>query len=392
MTSRAPHVAVVGAGAFGGWTALSLLRRGARVTLVDARGPGNASASSGDETRVLRGLYGPDRLYVQWVVRALEIFRASGRLWGERLYQPTGALWLFSVDDAYARTSLPLLAEAGLPVAALMPAEAARRFPQIDLTGVLSIYFEEQAGILFAARTCQAVKRAFAAEGGDYRELAALPGEVRDGAMASVALQDGSALGADAFVFACGPWLGELFPDVLGSRVRPTRQEVFYFDVPAESGLHDESFPVWLDFGERITYGIPGDGRRGFKVADDTRGEPFDPTHGDRTPTAEALARAREVLARRFPSVAQAPLLSGRVCQYENSPDGQLIVDRHPEAGNAWLVGGGSGHGFKLGPALGEHVASLVLGTASPHPELSLSRFARATPERTQFAAGQADR
>jgi glycine/D-amino acid oxidase-like deaminating enzyme len=66
-----PHVAVVGAGAFGGWTALRLRERGCRVTLLDAWGPGNSRSSSGGETRVIRGVYGADPIYVQWVVRSL---------------------------------------------------------------------------------------------------------------------------------------------------------------------------------------------------------------------------------------------------------------------------------------------------------------------------------
>src|ERR1700712_5013914 len=88
------HVAVVGAGAFGGWTALALLGRGARVTLFDAWGPGNARASSGGESRVIRGMYGPDRLYTEWVAYSLEVWQEAEARWGTRLYHPTGCLWM----------------------------------------------------------------------------------------------------------------------------------------------------------------------------------------------------------------------------------------------------------------------------------------------------------
>ena len=180
-------------------------------------------------------------------------------------------------------------------------------------------------------------------------------------------------LEADVYVFACGPWLGKLFPDVLGS-ASATRQEVFFFGTPAGDRASARTLPVWIDFGERIFYGIPGNDHRGFKVADDTRGEPFDPTSGERTPTPEALARRAAPLAGRFPALAGAPLLESRVCQYENSPDGHLLIDRHPGRRNVWLVGGGSGHGFKLGPAVGEHAAALVLGEAEPLPLFRLDR------------------
>ena len=201
------------------------------------------------------------------------------------------------------------------------------------------------------------------------------PGEISGGRLAGASLSDGTRLTADAYVFACGPWLPKVFPSVLGSTIQPTRQEVFYFGTPAgDLRFSDRQMPVWVET-PRFFYGIPGNERRGFKIADDARGVPFDPTSGDRTPSAEALRNAREYLARRFPPLANAPLLESRVCQYENSTDQNFIVDRHPEARNVWIVGGGSGHGFKMGPAVGELVASNVLEEKPPEPFFSLSRF-----------------
>jgi len=389
--SGKPHVAVVGAGAFGGWTALQLLRRGARVTLVDAWGPGNSRASSGGETRVIRGMYGAAGLYTRWVVRAFELWRETARRTGLDLYHPTGALWLFRGDDAYARSSRPILEAAGLPIERLDPAEARRRFPQVDLQGVEHVWFEAEAGYLTARRACQAVARLVEAEGGELRQAAAMPGPVRSGRMASIRLLGGAGLAADAFVFACGPWLGGLFPEVVGERIRATRQEVFFFGPPGVGARFAEgSFPVWVDFGERIFYGIPGNEHRGFKVADDTHGDAIDPTTLERRPTEAALERARAILRERFPLLAGAPLLEARVCQYENTRDGHLLLDRHPEAANVWLAGGGSGHGFKLGPAVGEHVADLVLGREEPRPELSLGRLDRLEgPEKSQLETGE---
>jgi glycine/D-amino acid oxidase-like deaminating enzyme len=81
-------------------------------------------------------------------------------------------------------------------------------------------------------------------------------------------------------------------------------------------------------------------------------------------------------------------VLETRVCQYENSPDGHLLFDRHPQAENVWLLGGGSGHGFKLGPALGEHAAGVILAGGAPEPLFKLDRPGH-TGEgiRTQFEA-----
>ena len=364
---RSPHVAVVGAGAFGGWTALHLLRKGARVTLLDSWGPGNSRASSGGETRVIRGLYGRDRVYVEWVVRSFALWREHQAHVGQQLYHPTGALWLFRGDDAYATTSAPLAREAGLPVDQLSLADAAGRFPQVRLDGVKHVWLEREAGYLLARRACATVVERFVAEGGVYRELAVNPVRLSARSLAALALSDGSSLAADAFVFAAGPWLGKLLPGTVASRVRPSRQDVFYFGTPAGDPRWGEGrMPIWIDFGEQIFYGIPGNERRGFKIADDTRGELFDPDGGERTPSPEALARARALIAERFPDLAGAPLVESRVCQYENSPDGHYLIGPVPGVDNAWLAGGGSGHGYKLGPAVGEHLAALVLGEAKP--------------------------
>ena len=134
---------------------------------------------------------------------------------------------------------------------------------------------------------------------------------------------------------------------------------------------------MWVDLSTPAMYGIPGNANRGFKIADDTSGPVFDPTHGDRNVTVAGVRKMRAYLKRRFPALARAPLVGSEVCQYEASPDSHYIIDRHPEAANVWIVGGGSGHGFKMGPVIGEMVAELVAGEAEPEPAFSLSRFAR---------------
>jgi glycine/D-amino acid oxidase-like deaminating enzyme len=371
-----PRVVVVGAGAFGGWTALALLRRGCRVTLVDAWGPGHARASSGGETRVIRGVYGDNRLYVELAVRAFELWKEHETKAGQRLYHQTGALWMVAgADDSLERGSIPHLRDAGLPAEELTPAAAAKRYPQIAFDGIRWALFETTAGYLLARRACETVLDRFRADGGTYIQDRAAPGPSTGGGMRSVTLSNNPALEADAFVFACGPWLGQVFPDILGSKIHPTRQEVFFFGTPPGDRFGDARLPVWIEHGARLFYGIPGNQWRGFKVADDTHGAAVDPTTMERIPSAEALAGARALVARRFPELKNAPLVEARVCQYENSPDSNFIIDRHPALANVWVAGGGSGHGFKFGPALGERIALIVLGERPPDRLFTLSRF-----------------
>jgi glycine/D-amino acid oxidase-like deaminating enzyme len=161
--------------------------------------------------------------------------------------------------------------------------------------------------------------------------------------------------------------------------VTSTRQEVYYFGTPpGDDRFSEEHLPVWVDYRDRLMYGIPGNANRGFKVADDTSGPVFDPTSGDRDVGEAGIAAARAFIAQRFPALANAPLVGSEVCQYESTPDSNFIVDRHPAAGNVWIAGGGSGHGYKMGPAIGEMLASLVLGESKPNPFFALQRFAKA--------------
>jgi sarcosine oxidase len=371
------HVAVIGAGAFGGWTALHLLERGARVTLLDAWGPGNSRASSGGETRIMRCTYGPDQPYTGLAARALRLWPKYEKRWKRQVLQRSGVLWMVSSrDDAYERGSLPVLREERVRFEELTTSQMKERWPQIELSDVRWGIFEPECGYLDARLSCQMVAEAFVAAGGVYRQVAVSADGLEELPFRSLRLSDGAKLKADTYVFACGPWLGKLFPAALGRVIVPTKQDIFFFGTPAgDSRFSDAQLPVWGDHGKRFFYGIPANDRRGFKVADDTRGHAFDPTDGERVVSPATLRRVREYVSFRFPALKDAPLIETRVCQYEQTADSHFVVDRHPRMENVWLLGGGSGHGFKHGPALGEIMAKAILGGRDPDRTWSLDRF-----------------
>jgi glycine/D-amino acid oxidase-like deaminating enzyme len=249
----------------------------------------------------------------------------------------------------------------------------------IDFEGVEAGIYEPGFGALMARRAVQALVAEFVRSGGAYRQAAVEPPRGGDGPLREIRTTAGERIGAERFVFACGPWLPRLFPELLGRRIFPTRQEVFFFATPAG----DERFsvghlPGWADFnGGDIYYGFPDLEGRGFKIAHDQHGERVDPDTLERTSSAEGLADVRRYMARRFPALARQPLNEARVCQYENSSNGDLLIDFHPDRRNVLLVGAGSGHGFKHGPEVGRYASALLAG-ALPAPEPRFSLAAKA--------------
>jgi monomeric sarcosine oxidase len=377
--ARTWDVVVVGAGCFGAWTAWHLHAAGRNVLLVDQYGPANARASSSGETRAIRMSYGPDELYTRWSHRSLgqwqSFFSEVGR---PELFQRTGVLWMAMGDSADAAASIQALAKLGIPHERLAEAELRRRYPQIVVVpGGFAIH-EPDSGVLMARRAVQAVVSDAVKGGVDYQAAQVEP-IFGSGRLAELRTAAGETLRAGAFVLACGPWLPKVAPQALEGRLFPSRQQVLFFGVPrGDTRFTAPAMPTWIDFGQGF-YGMPDIEGRGFKIADDRHGPAFDPDTGERVVTPEAVAEARAFMEERFPGMRGAPLVESRVCQYENTSNGDFVIDRHPGLDNVWLCGGGSGHGFKHGPAVGEYTAERVLKGDAPNP-----RFALATKDTVQ--------
>jgi glycine/D-amino acid oxidase-like deaminating enzyme len=348
--SKTYDVAVAGAGVFGAWITYSLLDRGKSVLLADPYGPANSRASSGGETRIIRMGYGKDEIYTRWAQRSLALWTGFFHRVKQPLFHRTGVLWIDRGNEARTRESRQALERCGVRFESLAADELARLYPQMHFDAGTTGILEPDSGALIARRAVQAVVDECVRRGCGY-----LPEHLRP---------SDRKVRAGVYVFACGPWLGRIFPDILGNRIFPTRQEVFFFGVPAgDRRFAPPRLPVWIDFSDESgPYGFPDLESRGFKLAFDRHGPPFDPDTGSRVVTEEGLAAARKYLAKRFPALVGAPLVESRVCQYENTSNGDFLVDRHPQLSDVWLVGGGSGHGFKHGPALGEYVAGVLDG------------------------------
>ncbi len=367
-----PSVVVVGAGVFGAWSALRLARAGWHVTLVDAYGPANGRASSSDHSRVIRAGYGAAELYTRWATESLADWHWLARHTGRPLVEECGALFLGDTGSPHLEETAQTLAIAGVAHERLTASAVASRFPQIGVIGLGEAVLESRGGVLRARQGVQAAVAAAVGYGARYEQARVQPlDESTDRPV--IRLQTGGALEADHYVFACGPWLPALFPRAVGGRIRATRQEVLYFGVPAgDVRFGIARLPVWIDFAAGL-YGIPDLDAHGFKVGIDHHGAAIDPDVADRLVGEDAVLTTRAFFARRFPALLQAPLVDAHVCQYENTSTGDFIIDRHPQWAHVWVVGGGSGHGFKHGPAVGKHVTDLLAGRVEVDPRFALA-------------------
>ena len=352
---------MVGAGVFGSWTAEQLRRRGARVTLVDAFGPAHSRASSGGESRMTRAGYGKDEIYTRMAIASLAEWQRLSAVAGLPIFTRHGVLMLFPREESYFRDTMAVHRRLGLPTEVLGQADLQRRFPMIDMTGIGVGFFEPGFGALMARRSVQTLVDRFVAAGGRFEQR-------------KIETVEAGADG-DRSVLALGPWLPKLLPQVLGRRIVATRQEVFTFAPPAgDRRFSPAVMPGWADFnGGDLYYGFPDLEEKGVKFARDTHGPEVDPDRNDRRFTDAALADVVRFRDRRFPLLRDAPLATAEVCQYENSSNGDFLIDRHPGNPNVTLVGGGSGHGFKHGPEVGRLAAELVLEGRRPDPRFSLA-------------------
>jgi sarcosine oxidase len=373
MATKTCDVAVVGAGVFGAWIALHLAKREQRVLLLDAYGPGHSRSSSGDESRIIRMGYGADEIYTQWSQRSLlqwkELFAASGN---QELFQKTGVLWLAESGNPQLRATADVLGRNQVEFEQLDRAALGHRYPQINLEGIATGIYEPESGVLMARRAVTATA-AEAVRLGVEVKLAAIAEPHGSGTIEYVTSSAGEKFVAKEFVFACGAWLAKLFPEFLEDRIFPTRQTVFYFGIPAgDDRFSSPALPTWLIKNDEC-YGMPDLESRGLKIAMDQHGERIDPDTQSRVVTSTEVEEIRRLVAYRFPALAHAPIVETRVCQYENTWNGDFLIDRHPTLSNVWLAGGGSGHGFKHGPAVGEYVTRQILDDAEPEPRLLLA-------------------
>lgn len=351
-----PTAVVVGAGVIGAATTLALVRRGWQVTLLEALTPGHGGASSGGDTRLLRSSHGSQPWYTALAWAARDGWRALEDETGVEVLVETGLVWFAREATGWEADSADVLAGLGVPCERLAQDRVAELFPSVRTDDLAFGLWEPHAGLLRAAVGTRALVARAVALGAVLRAgVAARP----DGE--AVRIGD-EALRADRVVWACGPWLPAAFGDRFALAV--TQQDACWFT--AGPDWHADRVPAWVDFAG-AAYGAGGLDGHGFKCSSDRQGPPFDPDTDERIALPAHVAAARAILGHRFPGLADAPLARTRTCQYTTTVDTEFLI-APLDGDTVWVAGGGSGHAFKHGPALGEYVADMLDGTRPPDP------------------------
>ena len=337
-------VTVVGAGVFGASTARELAKRGVDVTLVEQYVPGTVRSGSGGDTRLSRAAHGSVEWYTRLSQRARTLWLELQEETGTRIWEPVGIAWFAQSENGFEARSRVTLEAAGVPCEWLSPNDARDLYPSLGIDDLHAVLYEPDSGVLHARRATQLLVDDGVRHGVRYETRRVSPADEPPGEMV---------------VWACGAWLPKLFPDNVELRI--SRRDVLFFGADGSwSGT-----PGFCDYDEPF-YGHGEIGGLGVKIAPDIPGEEIDPDRLDRLPLPALEQAARDYTAKRFPALADAPIVGSRVCQYELTGDTHFLFARHPERPSWWLLGGGSGHGFKHGPALAEYVADCIEGHREP--------------------------
>jgi len=358
-------IVVIGSGIWGACTAYSLRKAGAEVELYDMWGPGNSKSGSGGASRIIRLTYGKDQIYSELTNSSFSFWESLSNKHGKELYIENGMLWLITQDDSsYVKNSIKTIKNFGHDIKKLNLNTAKKEYPIINFEGVKEIYLEKKAGILLASRCCKKVVDEFQKIGGSL-----IIGEVQIKEETlhkeNGILFNNKKIEADQYVIACGPWNRKLLPKFFNKITYTSRQEVYFFSVPNKNAQDYgvEKMPCWMDLNEMTPtyYGMPFHLNKGFKIAYDERSTLFDPDKSDRIPMKKLIERTKRYIYKRFPGLNGLPITESKVCQYENSIDGNFIIGRHNESKKVLILGGSSGHGFKMGPGIGDLVKDVLI-------------------------------
>jgi sarcosine oxidase len=374
------RVAVIGCGAMGAATGWRLATRGVQVVCFDRHSPPHGFGSSHGESRITRTAYFEGPWYVPLLQETFPLWRDLEAASGASLLTMTGALMIGQPTDGVIAGTLTATAQHGLDARLLNEDELRRRY-RGHVFGVGDVaVLDEQAGFVRPEAAIGAMIKRLVSVGGEMRtETVVGSVDSRPGGVEVVTA--GARERFDAVVIAAGPWM----PSLVGwLPLAVERQVLAWLEIePVANWLGPGQFPVFIrqmdDAGD--IYGFPTLDGFSLKIARHHDGEAADADHIRREVTDSDLAPLQAFAAKYLRGVTQRVTRTA-VCMYTNTPDGDFVIDLHPEDPRIVVISACSGHGFKFAPVIGDIAADLVCEQQTAR---DISRFTAARFEKHKW-------
>ena len=363
----APDIQIIGAGIFGLTAAISLKKRGYKVRVVHDGSIPHHLAASTDISKAVRMEYGSDEFYFKMAEKSIHGWHNWNELFGTKLYHEVGFLMLCrkkleTLEQDFEYSSYKMLSRHGYHPSRIDQTTLKADYPALKAESFQEAVFNPVAGYAEASKTVNTLAEFAESLGVQFNDHSEVIDLVQtNGRVTGVKTQNGKVFHADHTVIASGAFSPDLVPD-LKPWIKATAHPVFWLKPRNPKPLMVPSLSVFTaDISNTGWYGFPYLREPGvFKIAKHSAGEELDPMESDRRVTDAEVNDMRKFLNMYFPDVASSPLINTRKCLYTDTLDGHFLIDRHPRLEQLTLATGGSGHGFKMAPVLGDLIANAV--------------------------------
>lgn len=363
------EILIIGGGIFGITAAVELAKRKYKVGLINPDSIPHHLAASTDITKAVRMEYGSDKEYFKMAERAISIFHEWNDFFKKDLYHEVGYLMLCkdkieSETQTYEGESYKNLMGAGYASNRMNSESLAKNFPVVNTFNYTDANYNPKGGYVESEKLVATLADYARSLGVEIIERQTANEIIVDkGQVNAVRTKEGNTYSCGHAVVAAGANTSYLLPE-LKPYMKATGHPVFWLKPSDPTPFTPPNFSVFTaDISNSGWYGFPYLPHLGVvKIAKHTNGIEIHPDKDDRQIRDEEVKDMREFLKMTFPSLVDAPLVFTRRCLYNDTLDGHFWIDKHPEIKGLSVSSGGSGHGLKMAPVLGEMTADVIEG------------------------------
>lgn len=363
---------IIGGGIFGVSAAVELKKRKYSVGLINPDAIPHPLAASTDISKAVRMEYGSDAEYFDMAELSIQRWKEWNELFGLRLYHEVGFLMLCkgSIDSdrhSFEKHSYLNLKKKKYPTELLNAAEIKRRFPAVNSDVYIEANYNPIGGYVESGLAVETLAKYARQLGVEIHEgQTADSFEIKHNRLMGVKTREGRQFSCGQAIVAAGAATPYLLPE-LQPFMKTTGHPVFHIKPSRPELFKAPQMAVFTaDISNSGWYGFPLHAKQGVvKAALHSNGQSLDPERDNRRVSDAQIKILRSFLKETFPTLADDPLVYTRICLYTDTLDGHFWIDQHPQIEGLSVSSGGSGHGMKMGPMLGEMTADMAEGKSN---------------------------